>query len=86
MKHLYVCLDCESEFDEPERHEEKHGLDTTPFETLYLCPACGSTYYIPASYCDLCDRVILDEYITTNHDVNICCDCYVRRRVGEAYV
>ena len=83
MKYQYVCLECEAEFDDPITHEESHGLDTLPFEVMYTCPVCGSEYYVPAVYCDLCEGVILDEYITTIDDDCICENCYSKQRIGD---
>lgn len=83
MKYQYVCLECEYEFDEPTTHEERHGLDTLPFEEMHVCPNCGSTYFLPATYCDLCERVIFDEYIITIDEQQICSNCYTKRRVED---
>ena len=83
MRNKFICLSCEHEFDEPAVHEESHGLDTLPFETIYVCPNCGSSWCAPAVYCDLCEHVILDKYIQTVDGVNICDECYVGKWVDD---
>lgn len=83
MKHNYVCLECETEVDELEKYEERHGVDTLPFEECHVCPSCGSMYVLPAVYCDLCQRAILDEYIITINDQNICENCYTKRHIDD---
>lgn len=83
MRYKWVCLECEAEFNEPAVHEETHGMDTLPFEVMYTCPICCSEYYAPAVYCDLCDYVILDDYIITIDDSYICNHCYSKRNVGD---
>jgi DNA-directed RNA polymerase subunit RPC12/RpoP len=39
---LYRCLECGHEFEEPRKITETHGLDTPPYEILYVCPECQS--------------------------------------------
>lgn len=83
MRFNYVCMECETEFDEPQVYEEGHGLDTMPFETIMTCPNCGSGYYMQPTYCDLCEKVIIDEYIVTIDDQYICNDCYSVRHIDS---
>ena len=85
IKMNYVCLECETEFDQPIRYQERHGLDAVPFEELNVCPHCGSDYYIPAEHCDLCGKPFLDEYIITIDNVQICNNCYIVRSVDGGY-
>ena len=84
MRYKFTCLECEHEFDVPKLIEERHGMDTAPFETINVCPNCLSEYYVPSTYCDLCGRAILDEYIITLDDENICENCYIKRNIHDA--
>ena len=40
----YTCLDCGKTFDDPKRWEERHGLDSPPYEDFSGCPYCGGAY------------------------------------------
>ncbi len=42
---MYFCYDCLSEFEEPKKIVEKHGLSSPPYETSYVCPHCYSYYF-----------------------------------------
>ncbi len=39
---MYICNDCQGEFEIPEKLIEKHSLDTSPYESIYVCPFCNS--------------------------------------------
>lgn len=41
---MYHCIDCDRDFDEPKEYEERHGLDTPPYEKFNGCPYCGGAY------------------------------------------
>ncbi len=45
---MYKCSECNFEFDEPEQFEERHGLDSPPYEKTDGCPKCG--------VCDYCKQ------------------------------
>ena len=40
----YICIDCRRQFDEPRVYEERHGLETGPYEQMTCCPFCGGGY------------------------------------------
>lgn len=42
----YTCLDCGKTFDDPKRWEERHGLDSPPYEDFSGCPYCGGAYVL----------------------------------------
>lgn len=42
---MFKCLDCKHEFDTPDTYEERHGLDTPPYESVAICPECKSTEF-----------------------------------------
>lgn len=77
----YICLDCHKIFDDPKHYEERHGLDTPPFETWYGCPRCGGAY-TEAYTCARCNEWIRGEYIKVD-DERYCEDCYVVLEVGD---
>jgi predicted amidophosphoribosyltransferase len=61
---MYTCLDCGFQFENPLNLQEKHGLDTPPFETLSVCPHCKSSNYETATnrYCHCCGAKMPDSY------------------------
>ncbi len=74
---MYICQDCEKEFNLPEKIFEKHGLTERPFEAISVCPECGSSKITQKvfSHCRCCGAKLRDgsrEY----------CDSTCRRR-GE---
>lgn len=42
----FFCKKCEKIFDEPKVYEEKHGLDTPPYERVAQCPMCRSDDFL----------------------------------------
>ena len=61
---MYICINCNCVFDEPEVHEEKHGFTHGPFEKIYCCPLCGDTNFVETYQCDLCGYCIdTDTYV-----------------------
>lgn len=42
---MYFCYDCLREFDAPKEVEEKHALDSPPYEKIFVCPFCYSHYF-----------------------------------------
>ena len=57
----YTCLDCGKTFDDPKRWEERHGLDSPPYEDFSGCPYCGGAY-ARTILCDACGDVIASIY------------------------
>lgn len=78
---MYVCLDCQKIFDDPEYWEEKHNLDTPPYEKLSGCPYCGGAY-ANAYECSHCGDWIVDNYIKIG-EKRYCQDCYCEYELGE---
>ncbi len=39
---MFICCDCQCEFESPKKIIEKHSLDTGPYEAIYVCPFCNS--------------------------------------------
>lgn len=78
----YVCIECGEVFDEPIHWEEKHGLDTPPYEQWSGSPCCHGAY-AEARKCDCCDEWITGIYIKTENDQRICENCYRVMEVGD---
>jgi hypothetical protein len=73
--YMFVCLDCQHLFQDPQHYVETHGLDTPPYEHAYGCPKCGGVY-VETHKCDCCGNWIVDDCIKTNNDLWFCQDCY----------
>jgi DNA-directed RNA polymerase subunit RPC12/RpoP len=78
---LFVCLECGAIFEEPVYWEEKHGLDTPPYEQLSGCKVCRGSY-TETYQCSGCGEWIVDDYIKINND-RYCQDCYHTYTLGE---
>lgn len=53
---MYICHDCQYEFNRPAKTKEKHALSTPPFEVVCVCPRCLSTNYrlAKSDFCRCC--------------------------------
>lgn len=79
---MFVCLECGHVFPEPAYWEEKHGLDTPPYEHWSGCPKCCGGY-VPTHRCDCCDEWIVDSYIKTDDGKRYCGNCFLNYELGE---
>ena len=71
----YTCLECGVEFDEPRDYEERHGLDSPPYEKWAGCPACGSAAFVQSHVCDHCGELITNTIIKTADGNEYCENC-----------
>lgn len=78
----YVCIECGTIFDEPIHWEERHGLDTPPYEQWNGSPCCHGAY-TEAHKCDCCDEWIDDVYIKTDDGKRYCLECYRVHQLGD---
>ena len=78
---MFVCLECGLTFDEPECWEERHGLDTPPYEYLSGCPNCRGAF-TEAYRCDCCGEWITDTYVEID-DQRYCEDCFTIRNISD---
>ena len=79
----YTCLDCGATFDEPKRWEERHGLDTPPYEQWSGCPFCGGAY-APTIICDSCGEPITGDYVRVEPSGEPFCDsCFMLKSFGD---
>ena len=79
---MYVCLDCEHIFSEPNYWRETHGLDCGPYEDFDGCPICGGAY-ATAYECNECGGWITGEYVKTAGGHRICENCYHTMEIGD---
>lgn len=78
---MYVCLDCQAIFQNPEKWVETHGLSSPPYECRTGCPHCHGAY-TETYKCDCCDEWIEGEYIKIDGD-RYCEHCYDKYEIGE---
>lgn len=43
---IFFCVDCQKTFDIPTFFEEKHGLDSPPYERIAVCPKCRGNNFL----------------------------------------
>ena len=80
---MLICVECEVLFEQAKRFYERHGLDTPPYEELYVCPVCGGTNIHRAHRCDVCGEWMTGTYIKTLNGDRICETCYTNRDVED---
>lgn len=51
---MYFCEECENYFEQCDFVEERHNLDTPPYEQVRVCPVCGMPNPSVALKCDKC--------------------------------
>lgn len=79
----YTCLDCGRDFDEPKHWEERHGLDSPPYEHFSGCPYCGGAY-IHTTLCDGCGKPITGDFVEIEPTGDRFCDaCFMMKSLGE---
>ena len=79
----YTCLDCGKTFDDPKRWEERHGLDSPPYEDFSGCPYCGGAY-TRTILCDACGEPIVCDYVKIQTTGDCYCDeCFMMKSLGE---
>ncbi len=60
---MFRCLECGEKFREPIELIETHGLDTPPFEKIYVCPKCKGHGYKPLVRDSISRREVLDKLV-----------------------
>ena len=80
---MFLCLDCDALFEEPQEYTETHGLSSTPYEMKSGCPHCGGAY-VETMSCECCGKWITGEYIKLNDHVLVCEDCYIVKDIRES--
>ena len=83
MMILFVCIECGRTFEEPIYWEERHGLDSPPYEQYSGCPHCQGSY-VEAYECDCCNKWITTEtYIKTEDNKRYCENCFCILNLGD---
>lgn len=67
---MYECHECGRHFDEPDIVQERHGLDTPPYEEIAVCPYCHG-YFEEMSKCEVCGEYFCNYELKCG----ICEDC-----------
>lgn len=59
---MYRCNECKKIFNIASSYEEKHGLDTPPYERIAVCPLCGAgdfdEYNITVEKIDIAEKLL----------------------------
>lgn len=71
---MYLCLNCNGLFEDPEITYETHGLEIPPYEKIFMCPYCGGDY-CTTQKCIECGSYITDQFAKTSSGW-ICNECY----------
>ena len=81
---MFVCLECGNIFHDFVQWQEKHGLDTPPYESHSGSPCCHGAY-VPAYKCNCCHEYInTDTYVEINGD-KYCEECFTIKNIGDIY-
>lgn len=78
---MYLCLNCNHVFHEPQKYRASHGLDTPPFEDWQGCPKCAGSY-VDATLCHICGEYITDDYAVLATGEKVCDRCYSIKNIG----
>jgi len=65
---MFICLDCKSQFEEPQEEIIMHfEVDTRRMEIISVCPSCGSGDYEEMGKCACCGEPIRssEDYCTS---------------------
>ena len=79
---MFVCIECGRLFEEPQYWEEKHGLNSPPYEQMSGCQFCGGAY-AETFRCDCCGDWITGDYIKTDDGERYCTNCVFHYEIGE---
>ena len=66
----YECHVCGKKFENPDFIEEKHGLDSPPYEKTAVCPYCHG-YFENMQKCEICGEYFCEDEI----EWGVCNDC-----------
>lgn len=72
---MYLCLDCENIFEEPEYFMDIDDSDDAASEMKKGCPHCGGEY-IETVQCSICGQWVTGEYVEMHDGTIVCDECY----------
>lgn len=72
---MYICLECNCEFEKPVLLQEKHKLSCPPYEIICVCPKCKTENYqkIRSEFCRCCGARLKED------QQDYCCDSCKKR-------
>lgn len=76
MLYEHFCIDCNANFNYPKHITEPHG------EIREVCPYCNGDF-VKAKECDICHKVITNDYIKTKDGQVICDECFLIYNILE---
>ena len=79
---MFVCTECGSTFEELAHWEERHGLDSPPYEHWSGSPCCHGDY-AETYECSCCGKWITGDYVKIKSGERYCWDCYMPYEIGE---
>ena len=84
VDNMFVCIECGRIFNEDEVvvWEERHGLDTPPYEPWSGCPSCKGDY-VEAYLCDGCDEWITGQYVKLSNGERFCENCFCIMEIDD---
>lgn len=74
----FFCKDCFRYFYQPNIYEEKHGLDSPPYERVAICSKCGGSNFVKVNTliekCDVAEKILpvimmLNKFLISVKDV-----------------
>lgn len=71
---MFLCLDCEKLFEDPQEYIDTHGLCYPPYETKSGCPNCGGAY-VETMQCEACGAWITGECVKLRDNTVVCEEC-----------
>lgn len=71
---MYICNNCMAVFSRPDTIQEKHGLDSPPYETVPVCPTCHDPDIAEAMECEDCGCWVPSFFETKSGHI-YCKDC-----------
>ncbi len=80
---MLICVECGALFERAKVVFERHGMDTPPYEELFVCPYCESTDIHQSHRCNVCGDWITGSYVETVDDNRICDGCYTKHDVED---
>lgn len=84
VEDMYVCLDCDSLFEEPNTYygETLEYFGAPCRECVSGCPSCGG-YYQETFKCDQCGEYIVDKYVELSDGTKVCDNCYQVKNITD---
>jgi hypothetical protein len=80
---MYICLNCNNVFAQPNQYEERHGFTYGQFEKIYRCPYCDDNEFVETYRCESCGQWIdTDTYVEID-ERKYCENCFTINSLQE---